>query len=507
MSGSGVPVGVPSARGPSGAQGPRHLSDEAWARAGELIALYPEPRSALIPLCHLAQERTGGSLPTRWRTSPRWSGSPRPRCYGTATFYDMLHTEPVGTHLVSICTNIACLLDGAVELLEHAEDSLGVKAGGTTLDGVVTLEEAECLADCDRAPCVQVEPPFRRRARRRSPSTHWWPSCGRAVDRARSPRTARSTGLPETWASTADPGAGRRRAGRDGRGAGTPARPTHRRRAVRRDPEGVARDPHRRSEDRHRASRVRRLVHPRALPRHRRLRRPAQGADHDPRGGRPRGRHGQPARPRRRRLPGRPQVGDAPQEPGDLPGGERGRERAGHLQGPPAHRAGPPPADRRRGHRRLRAAGDPGVHLHPRRVRARARAGPVRAQRRLRPRRGGRGHLRVGLLGRRGGPPGCRRLHLRRGDRAARVARGQARLPPDQAPVLPRGHRPLRRADRGQQRGDHVQPALDRRATAAPRSPPSARDAPPAPGSSPWPATSTTPVSSSSRWSRPPSPT
>ena len=75
---------------------------------------------------------------------------------GTATFYDMLHTEPVGTYVVSVCTNIACLLGGALELLEHAESSLGVHAGGTTPDGVFTLEEAECLADCDRTPCVQV---------------------------------------------------------------------------------------------------------------------------------------------------------------------------------------------------------------------------------------------------------------------------------------------------------------------------------------------------------------
>jgi hypothetical protein len=75
---------------------------------------------------------------------------------GTASFYDMLHTEPVGRYLVSVCTNIACLLNGAQELLEHAEDSLGVNAGSTTADGVITLEEAECLADCDRTPCVQV---------------------------------------------------------------------------------------------------------------------------------------------------------------------------------------------------------------------------------------------------------------------------------------------------------------------------------------------------------------
>jgi hypothetical protein len=72
----------------------------------------------------------------------------------------MLHPEPVGIHLVAVCTNIACLLNGAAELLEHAESTLGINAGGTTGDGTITLEEAECLADCDRAPCVQVNHRF-----------------------------------------------------------------------------------------------------------------------------------------------------------------------------------------------------------------------------------------------------------------------------------------------------------------------------------------------------------
>ena len=62
----------------------------------------------------------------------------------------------MGTYAVAVCTNIACLLGGALELLEHAESTLGVRAGGTTTDGVFTLHEAECLADCDKTPCVQV---------------------------------------------------------------------------------------------------------------------------------------------------------------------------------------------------------------------------------------------------------------------------------------------------------------------------------------------------------------
>ena len=133
-----------------------HLRPDIAERARELVALYPEPRSALIPVCHLAQEQDGWLTPEAMEEIAELLGVTPAEVRGTATFYDMLHTEPVGTYLVNVCTNIACLLGGAQELLEHAEQSLGVRAGSTTADGVFTLEEAECLADCDRVPCVQV---------------------------------------------------------------------------------------------------------------------------------------------------------------------------------------------------------------------------------------------------------------------------------------------------------------------------------------------------------------
>jgi NADH-quinone oxidoreductase subunit E len=133
-----------------------HLRPDILARAKELVDLYPQPRSALIPLCHLAQEQDGWLRPEAMVEIAELCGTTAAEVKGTATFYDMLHTEPVGTYVVSVCTNIACLLGGALELLEHAESTLGVRAGGTTIDGVFTLEEAECLADCDRTPCVQV---------------------------------------------------------------------------------------------------------------------------------------------------------------------------------------------------------------------------------------------------------------------------------------------------------------------------------------------------------------
>ncbi len=133
-----------------------HFNADVRERAEELVALYPQRRSALIPLCHLAQEQDGWLRPEAMADIAELCGVTAAEVRGTATFYDMLHTEPVGTYVVSVCTNIACLLNGALELLEHAESVLGVRAGGTTPDGVFTLHEAECLADCDRTPCVQI---------------------------------------------------------------------------------------------------------------------------------------------------------------------------------------------------------------------------------------------------------------------------------------------------------------------------------------------------------------
>ncbi|MDE3086432.1 MAG: NAD(P)H-dependent oxidoreductase subunit E [Acidobacteriota bacterium] len=137
-----------------------HLSEETRARAVELLGLYPHPRSALIPICHLAQEQDGWLTPEAMAEIAELVGLSPAEVLGTASFYDMLHTEPVGRYLVSVCTNIACMLRGAYELLGHAEEHLGVRSGGTTADGVFTLEEAECLADCGRAPVCQVNHRF-----------------------------------------------------------------------------------------------------------------------------------------------------------------------------------------------------------------------------------------------------------------------------------------------------------------------------------------------------------
>jgi NADH-quinone oxidoreductase subunit E len=125
-------------------------------RARDLVALYPQARSALIPILHILQGQDGYLTEDGMTHAGELVGLTAAEVRGTATFYDMFHTEPVGRYLVAVCTNIACLLQGAYELLEHAEERLGVAAGGTTPDGMFTLEDAECLALCGNAPCVTV---------------------------------------------------------------------------------------------------------------------------------------------------------------------------------------------------------------------------------------------------------------------------------------------------------------------------------------------------------------
>lgn len=132
------------------------LSQARVDRAREIIARYPHTRSALLPLLYLAQEQDGYVTDEAMTHIAELLDLTPAEVFGTASFYTMFKLEPVGRHLVSLCTNIACLIDGAYELLEHAEDTLGIKPGVTTDDGEFSLEEVECLALCDQAPCVQV---------------------------------------------------------------------------------------------------------------------------------------------------------------------------------------------------------------------------------------------------------------------------------------------------------------------------------------------------------------
>jgi NADH-quinone oxidoreductase subunit E len=126
------------------------------AIADEIISRYPVKKSALIPLLHLSQEQNGYVTEEAMEHIAELVDVTPAEVLGTCSFYEMFKLEPVGKYMVNICTNISCQLLGAEELLHHAEHTLRVKPGGTTADGLFTLEDAECLAACTEAPCLQV---------------------------------------------------------------------------------------------------------------------------------------------------------------------------------------------------------------------------------------------------------------------------------------------------------------------------------------------------------------
>ncbi|MER3520773.1 MAG: hypothetical protein C4317_00430, partial [Acidimicrobiia bacterium] len=132
------------------------LSYENLKRAEAIVARYPQKRSALLPLLHLAQEQDGWVRPDSMRQIAELVGITPAEVLGTASFYTMFKLRPVGDHIVSVCTNISCLLCGAEDILAVFEKELGTSADGLSADGKIWLEEAECLAACGGAPCVQV---------------------------------------------------------------------------------------------------------------------------------------------------------------------------------------------------------------------------------------------------------------------------------------------------------------------------------------------------------------
>ena len=139
------------------------LTEENVRLAREIIGRYPRSRSATIPLLHLAQEQDGYVTNDAMSHIAELVGATAAEVYGTASFYEMFKFEPVGKYLINICGTMSCALMGAEELMHHAESTLGVHMGGTTSDGMFTLEKAECQAACTEAPCLQVNYRYRFR--------------------------------------------------------------------------------------------------------------------------------------------------------------------------------------------------------------------------------------------------------------------------------------------------------------------------------------------------------
>ena len=128
----------------------------------EIAARFPDPRSATLPALRLAQQRHGWLSADALREVADALGLTPAYCKAVASFYDMYHLEPVGEHLVEVCTNLSCALVGAQQVVEAFEHELGVRAGETTDDGQVTFRTVECLGGYGYATVVAVENRYRQ---------------------------------------------------------------------------------------------------------------------------------------------------------------------------------------------------------------------------------------------------------------------------------------------------------------------------------------------------------
>jgi NADH-quinone oxidoreductase subunit E len=136
------------------------FSPEFEQRFAEMILHYPTKRSALVPTLLYAQDEAGALTDEVIAELAQRLDLTELEVRNVISYYSMLTTKPRGKYNVQVCTNIACMLRGGEELLDHCKKKLGIGHKGTTQDGLFSLEEVECIGGCSWAPAVQVNYDF-----------------------------------------------------------------------------------------------------------------------------------------------------------------------------------------------------------------------------------------------------------------------------------------------------------------------------------------------------------
>jgi NADH-quinone oxidoreductase subunit E len=132
------------------------LTDRTREEMREILARYPQPRSALLPLLHLVQAEEGYVTPEGIELCAEVLDLSTAEVSAVATFYSMYKRHPVGDYHVGVCTNTLCAVMGGDAIFGALKDHLGIGNDETTPDGKVTLEHIECNAACDYAPVLMV---------------------------------------------------------------------------------------------------------------------------------------------------------------------------------------------------------------------------------------------------------------------------------------------------------------------------------------------------------------
>lgn len=139
---------------------PVKLSEAAEKRAQEILAEYPQIRSAVMPLLYIAQEELGHIT----QQAVEWVAArlkmPPVQVWEVATFYTMYYKKPVGKYHVQVCRTLPCALRGARKVSEFVHKRLGIKPGEVTKDGMWSFDEVECLGSCGTAPMCQINDAF-----------------------------------------------------------------------------------------------------------------------------------------------------------------------------------------------------------------------------------------------------------------------------------------------------------------------------------------------------------
>jgi NADH-quinone oxidoreductase subunit E len=134
------------------------LSDAARARFDREVAKYPseQRQSAVMACLSIVQQEQGFVSADAERVVADYLGMPPIAVHEVTTFYNMYNQHALGTFKINVCTNLPCQLRNGQGALNHLCEKLGVEEGGTTADGVFTIQKSECLGACADAPVLLV---------------------------------------------------------------------------------------------------------------------------------------------------------------------------------------------------------------------------------------------------------------------------------------------------------------------------------------------------------------